>query len=168
MPLVQHDDLIEELSADTADDSLDIGVLPRTPWGDQHLFDALVPHQLPEDVTVDPIAIAQQIPRCLVPGERVHDLLGRPRGCRVLTWQCTIRRRSCTRITRTKSTLYVTVGTTKKSMETKSLTWLCRNAFHVGEGGLRRRTRYVSTVDLATSMPSFCNSPTIRGAPQVG
>lgn len=84
MPLVQHDDLIEELSADTADDSLDIGVLPRTPWGDQHLFDALVPHQLPEDVTVDPIAIAQQIPRCLVPGERVHDLLGRPRGCRVL------------------------------------------------------------------------------------
>ena len=38
----------------------------------------------------------------------------------------------------------------------------------MGEGGLQRRTRYVSTVDLATSMPSFCNSPTIRGAPQVG
>ena len=34
--------------------------------------------------------------------------------------------------------------------------------------GFRGRTRYVSTVDLATSMPSLCSSPTIRGEPQVG
>ena len=71
-------------------------------------------------------------------------------------------------MTRTKSTLYVTVGTTKKSMATKSLTWLCRNAFHVGDGDRRGRTRYVSTVDFATSIPSFRSSPTIRGEPQVG
>ena len=32
---------------------------------------------------------------------------------------------------------------------------------------LRGRTRYVSTVDLAISMPSF-RSSTIRGEPQVG
>ena len=30
------------------------------------------------------------------------------------------------------------------------------------------RTRYVSTVDLATSIPGFRNSPTIRGEPQPG
>jgi hypothetical protein len=37
-----------------------------------------VPHPLPEDVTVDAIAVAEEIPRGFVPWERVHDLLGRP------------------------------------------------------------------------------------------
>jgi hypothetical protein len=38
----------------------------------------------------------------------------------------------------------------------------------VGEGDFRERGRYFSTVDLATSMPSFRSSPTMRGDPQVG
>jgi transposase-like protein len=50
-------------------------------------------------------------------------------------------RRSCARMTRTKSTLNVTVGTTKKSMAATSLTWLFKNVFHVGEGGCRGRNR---------------------------
>src|SRR5919108_37034 len=68
----------------------------------------------------------------------------------------------------TKSTLKVTVGTVKKSHATRSWTWLVRNAFHVGEDGLRTFGRYFSTVDFATSMPSFRSSPTMRGEPQVG
>jgi hypothetical protein len=43
---------------------------------------------------------------------------------------------------------------------------LFRNTFHVGDGGFFDRTLYFSTVDLATSMPSFFNSPTILGEPQ--
>ena len=35
-------------------------------------------------------------------------------------------------------------------------------------GGVLDRPRYFSTVDLATSMPSLPNSPTIRGEPQPG
>jgi hypothetical protein len=46
--------------------------------------------------------------------------------------------------------------------------WFCRNAFHVGEGGFRGRTRYFSTVHLATSMPHLRRSPTIRGEPHIG
>ena len=69
---------------------------------------------------------------------------------------------------RTNSLLYVTVGTTKKSRATTSCTCLAGQVFHVGDGGCRGRIRYVSTVDLATSMPGFCNAPTIRGAPQGG
>ena len=88
-------------------------------------------------------------------------------GCSVmLKW--TRRRRSWARMSRTNSTLWVTVGTTKKSRATRSCTWFFKKVFHVGDDGLRGRTRYVSTVDLATSMPSFCSSPTIRGEPQVG
>jgi hypothetical protein len=68
-------------------------------------------------------------------------------GCSVRL-SCTICRRSCARITRTTRTWYVAVGTTKTSMDTTSLTGFCRNAFHVGEGGFRGRTRHVSTVEL--------------------
>jgi hypothetical protein len=44
---------------------------------------------------------------------------------------------------------------------------LFRKAFHVGDDGFLGRTRYFSTVDLATSMPSLRSSPTIRGEPQL-
>src|SRR5262245_16755556 len=69
-----------------------------------------------------------------------------------------------------KEPLHVTVVMTKKkkSRETRAFTWLLRKVFHVGEGSWRCRTRYFSTVDLVTSMPSLCSSPTIRGEPQVG
>ena len=68
---------------------------------------------------------------------------------------------------KTKSTSKRSVGTMKKSSDTSSLTWLARNARHGGDGGLRRRTLYFSTVDLATSMPSFSSSLRMRGDPQV-
>ena len=68
----------------------------------------------------------------------------------------------------TKSTVWVTVGTTKKSRAIKSLTWFCRKVYHVGDGGLGGRRRYFSTIDLVTSMPTFRSSPTIRGEPHVG
>jgi hypothetical protein len=45
---------------------------------------------------------------------------------------------------------------------------LLRKAFRVGEEGLRVRGRYVSTVDLATLIPSLWSSPTMRGEPHVG
>ena len=60
------------------------------------------------------------------------------------------------------------VGTMQKSIDTKSLTWFFRNAFHVGEGAFPDRTRYLSTVDFATLMPSFPSSPTMRGVPHSG
>ncbi len=38
----------------------------------------------------------------------------------------------------------------------------------VGDGGLRFRTMYFSTVDLAMVIPIFSSSPTILGDPQCG
>src|SRR6185369_5543139 len=55
---------------------------------------------------------------------------------------------------------------TKKSTETRSFTWFYRNARHVGDGGFLVLTMYLSTVDLATSIPSLASSPTMRGEPQ--
>src|SRR5450631_2329558 len=55
-----------------------------------------------------------------------------------------------------------------KSIDTRSLIWFFRNVFHVGEGAFLDRTRYLSTVDFAILMPSFSNSPTMRGVPHSG
>jgi hypothetical protein len=43
---------------------------------------------------------------------------------------------------------------------------LFRKAFHVDDGCFPDRTRYFSSVDLATSMPSLRSYPTIRGETQ--
>jgi hypothetical protein len=68
----------------------------------------------------------------------------------------------------TNSTSKRTVATVKKSTEIRSVAWLARKARQVGDGGLRERTRYFSTVDLATSMPSFRSSPAMRSEPHAG
>ncbi len=60
------------------------------------------------------------------------------------------------------------VGTTKKSMETKSLAWFLRKVRHDWEGGFRCRTMYLATVACDTGIPSFRSSPWIRGAPNRG
>ena len=83
-----------------------------------------------------------------------------------LTW--TTRRRSCARTTKTNKTLNSTVGTVKKSTETRLPTWLSRNVRQVCDGGVRRRTRYLETVAWEISRPSFWSSPWIRGAPHRG
>jgi hypothetical protein len=46
--------------------------------------------------------------------------------------------------------------------------WWFRKVFQIGENGLRVRTRCISTVNFATSMPRLWSSPMIRGPPQIG
>ena len=78
------------------------------------------------------------------------------------------RRRSCAKTTKTYKTRKVTVGRTKKSVETNCFTWLLRKVRQVWEGGLRWRAIYFATVAWETSIPSLSSSPWIRGAPHSG
>jgi hypothetical protein len=48
------------------------------------------------------------------------------------------------------------------------MTGVVKNAFQVGYGEPFAPIRYFSTVDFATTMPSFPGSPTMRGDPQAG
>src|SRR5664280_2111288 len=93
----------------------------------------------------------------------VHSALGLD-----LTSKCRTRRPSSARISITKKTRNVALGTTKKSSDTKSLTWLSKKVRQVGDGGFLCRTMYLATVDRDTSMPILASSFRIRGAPQVG
>ena len=76
-----------------------------------------------------------------------------------VTLKCTMRRRSCSSTRNTYRTRNVAVGTTKKSMETRSWVWFRRNVRQFCDGGFRRSGMYRDTVASPTSKPSLSNSP---------
>jgi hypothetical protein len=158
--LVQHDHMIEALAAQGPDETFHVRILPRGPRGRLDFADPQGLDAAREHDTVDRIAVAQQVSWGGLPGERLHELLGRPlgRGASVrLQWAT--RRRSCARTTKTNKTLNVTVGTVKKSTETRLRRWLSRNVRHICDGGLLRRPRHLDTAACEISMPNFWSSP---------
>jgi hypothetical protein len=123
MSVVEDDDLIEHLATDTPDEPLAVGILPGTARGDLHFFDAHVLDALLEHYTVDRVPIPEEIARRSIPGKRIDDLLAVhcAVGCSVML-TCTMRRRSCASMIKTKSTRKVAVGTVKKSQAMRSST----------------------------------------------
>src|SRR5262245_27589353 len=78
---VEHDDIVQTLTTDTADDPLTVGILPWTAWRNLHFFDAHVLDALLKMLTVDRVAVSQQVPWGCIPGKRLDDLLGGPLCC---------------------------------------------------------------------------------------
>src|SRR6267143_4292869 len=78
VPFAKDEDVIQTLAPDGADEPLREGVLPRAVRRREDFTDAHALHALPEDVTVDRVAIAEEIGRGGVVREGVNDLLGRP------------------------------------------------------------------------------------------
>ena len=80
MGFVQHHDVVEALAAERADETFHVRILPRRSrrrldFADPHAF-----HSARELDAVDPVAVAQEVSRGSLPGERLHELLGRPLG----------------------------------------------------------------------------------------
>ena len=156
MGRTEHDHMIEALAAQGADEAFDIGVLPRRP---RRRLDFEYPQRLDsagEHGAVDRIAVAQQVARGGVPGERLHELLSRPLGRRDVG---DVDVDDASPVMRQddedNNTLNSTVGTVKKSTETRLRMWLSRNECQVCEGGFRWRTTYLDTVAWEISRPSF-------------
>src|SRR5262245_34284699 len=84
MLLVEDDRVVQAFAADTPDQPLHIGVLPRTPGGDHDLLDSHMLDPLPKGGAIDAVPIAQQISWGLVPREGVDDLLRGPLRRRML------------------------------------------------------------------------------------
>jgi len=68
--LAEYDHMIQALAADRADQPFDVSPLPRRPRRRQHLFDPLRFHLVDELLAEDIVAVAEQVARCSVPGER--------------------------------------------------------------------------------------------------
>src|SRR5439155_10181672 len=92
--------------------------------------------RLPEDVTVDCVAVAEEVGRCGIVGEGVHDLLGGPVGGGMLGHvEMDDPSGGGERVLRERIVRAgLRVGTVKKSRETRSRTWLARNVRQVCDG----------------------------------
>lgn len=78
VPLVEHDQMVQTLPSDRADQPLGVWILPRRPRADDDFLDAHRLDLLPEVASVDAVAVSQHEPRRCVEGERLDDLSGRP------------------------------------------------------------------------------------------
>src|SRR5208282_6588477 len=80
MPLVDHDDMVQTLGANRADDPLDICILPgRVRCGDD-LSDPHCRHALVKVETVRSVAISQQVAWRSIPRKGLCNLAGEPTG----------------------------------------------------------------------------------------
>ncbi len=80
MAFAQHEDVIQTLAPDRANEPLREGVLPRALGRGQHFTESHALHSVPKRVTVDAIPIAEEIGRRGVVREGIDDLLGGPGG----------------------------------------------------------------------------------------
>ena len=78
VPFAEHENMIQALAADRADEPLREGVLPRIVGCREDFCDAHALHSVLELLAVDAVAIAEEIGRRGVVREGLHDLLGRP------------------------------------------------------------------------------------------
>jgi hypothetical protein len=90
----------------------------------------------------------------------IHSAVGLP-----VTLSDISRRRSCLRMTNTKSNLNPTVGTTKKSMAAMPAAWLRRKVFQVCDDPPPLLAMYLATVsDLDPELQQFAMDA--RSAPK--
>src|SRR5580700_4070552 len=79
---MKHDHMIEALASNGSNHSLYIGSLPRRARCRQNFANAHVSHLFSEVITEDRIGGTEQIPRELLKGKCLPQLLSRPlRGC---------------------------------------------------------------------------------------
>ena len=83
--LVENEHVIQALAADRADESLHERVLPRALRRGENLLDPHALYAVPKLLTVDAVAVTQEIGGRGVVREGVHDLLGGPAGGGVLS-----------------------------------------------------------------------------------
>ena len=78
MSFAENENVIQTLAPDRTEEALRERVLPRAVGRRQDLIDPHAPHSLSERVSVDLIAIAEEIGGSGVVGERLNELLGGP------------------------------------------------------------------------------------------
>jgi len=83
MSFVRNDNVIQKLPSDTADHSLDIGILPWRGRRGDDFFRTKRPNSSLNLPAIAAIAISQQIARGGIERQRLRKLLRRPLGCGV-------------------------------------------------------------------------------------
>ena len=80
----ENENMVQTLAPNRTDEALCEGILPRAVRRRENLLDAHTFHAAPKRLTVDAVAVAEEIRWRGVLREGVHDLLGGPGGGGVL------------------------------------------------------------------------------------
>src|SRR5216684_8298771 len=169
MHLAQDNHMIDALAPDRSDQPFGKAILPRRGWRGRLVPDAHGAKSACDNAPIDPIPIADEVVRSLIPGKGLCYLTGNP-FCR----------RICSDVgPDALSAAEPDDDEGIKQVETDS--WN-NEQIHGGNvrrvvaqegspslaGWPRRSTMYLATLDCAISNPSLSSSPWMRGAPQSG
>jgi hypothetical protein len=162
--ILEDEPMIQALSPDRADEPFHERFCHGLCGAVSTLLDAHAHHAMSKWLTVDAVTVADEIGRRGLVREGVDELLRDPDGGGVLGHvevddaPAVVSEDDENERTRRRA-----VGRVKKSMETRSPTWLARNVRQVGEGRRRCFGMRRDTVRSAKGMPSFRSSPWMRG-----
>ena len=78
MALVQDDDVVQTFPADGSDNPLDISILPRRSWRDQHLSYAHTGNAASKALAINAVSIAKDMAGCGIERKGFDYLLSRP------------------------------------------------------------------------------------------
>jgi hypothetical protein len=130
--LAQDDDVVETVPPDRPDQAFGEGVLPGAVWRREDFTDSHTLHTLLKRVTVDAVAIAEEIGGGGVVREGVDDLLGSPgRGGMLGDVEMQDAPAMVSEHDEDKEHPQGRGGTVKKSIEPKARTWLVRKVRQV-------------------------------------
>src|SRR6202021_2507167 len=80
MHLTQDNDVVHTLTPDRSDQPFGKAILPRRGWCDRLVPDAHGAQSAHDDAAIDPIPIADEVARSLIPGKCFRYLTGNPFG----------------------------------------------------------------------------------------
>ena len=82
MPLAEHNNMVKAIPSNRTDEPLRISVLPWRPWRDRSISYAHCAEPFEDDIAIDAISIANDVPWRLLPTVSLGQLTGDPIG----TW----------------------------------------------------------------------------------
>src|SRR3979490_1816736 len=169
MHLAQDDDVVHTLTPDRSDQPFGIAILPRRGRCGRLVPDAHGAQSARDDAAIDPVAIADEVVRSLIPRKCLRYLMCNP-FCRRIC--CDVDPDEVSAVepdndegieqveTDSWNNEQVHGGNVRRVVTQESSPSLL--------GGPRRLTMYLATLDCAISSPSLSSSPWMRGAPQSG
>ena len=78
VPFTEHDDVIEQFAAESAEKPFDIRILPRISVGRSHFFNVAAVQELPDPVAVDAVIVTKQESGLTTEGRGFSKLLNDP------------------------------------------------------------------------------------------
>src|SRR6267154_900108 len=169
MHLAQDNDVVHTLTADRSDQPFGKAILPRRGWRGRLVPDAHGAKSACDNAPIDPIPIADEVVRSLIPGKGLWYLTCNP-FCRRIC--CDVDPDEVSAIQPHDDEGIKQVETDRWNHEQVHGGNVRRVVAQEGSPSLagrpRRLTMYLATLDCAISSPSLSSSPWMRGAPQSG